>query len=179
MDRYALTCSLLTLLMLCSCASSTSIGVAFDPATNASSYESDRIVMGYRDMSGGLASNQRVMWRAMASCTGKDCTPDEVTLVFYNDTSRDLNLDYRRIQILVDDVHHEWEDQSRITERPEYRVPPGEFLRVSLAGSAFADLSRAQKVDVLMGETGTGVFRVSFDRRAKFRTFAEALGLAE
>lgn len=177
MGRYAFVISFLMLPLLCGCASSSNIGKAFDPESNKTSYESDRIVMGYRDMSGGLASNQRVMWRAAASCTGNDCIPDEVMLVFYNDTSRDLNLDYRRIQIVVDGVNHEWEDRSRLTERPEYRVPPGEFLRVSMARSSFVDLANADKVEVLMGETGTSVFRVSFDRRAKFRAFIDALEL--
>jgi len=166
-------------LALYGCAASEPVQVHYDPAIGRSSYASRRIVMGYRDMSAGLASNQRVMWQALASCSGQDCTPDEVTLVFYNDTSRDLNLDYRRLQLKVDGITHDWQDLGRETEPAHYTVPPGEFLRVSLARAAFVSLARAQQVAVLLGESGTSVFNVSFAHRAGFRAFAAALGLQE
>ncbi len=171
--------ALLIPLALYGCVTSEPVHRHYDPAIGLSSYESRRIVMGYRDMSAGLASNQRVMWQALASCSGQDCTPDEVTLVFYNDTGKDLNLDYRRLQLIVDGITHDWQDHSRETEPAHYAVPPGEFIRVSLARAAFVRLARAQQVEILFGESGTSVFNVSFAHRAAFRAFAAALGLQE
>jgi len=171
--------ALLISLALYGCVASEPVQVHYDSAIGSSSYESRRIVLGYRDMSAGLASNQRVMWQALASCSGQDCTPDEVTLAFYNDTSKDLNLDYRRLQLKVDGITHDWQDLGRETEPTHYTVPPGEFIRVSLARAAFVRLARAQQVEVLWGETGTSIFSVSFAQRAGFRAFAAALGLEE
>ncbi len=171
--------ALLIPLALYGCVASEPVQVHYDPAIGLSSYESRRIVMGYRAMSAGLASNQRVMWQALASCSGQNCTPDEVTLAFYNDTSKDLNLDYRRLQLTVDGITHDWQDLGRETEPAHYTVPPGEFIRVSLARAAFVRLARAQQVEVLLGESGTSVFSVSFAHRAGFRAFAAALGLEE
>ena len=119
------------------------------------------------------------MWQALASCSGQECTPAEVALVFYNDTSQDLNLDSSRLQLIVDGTAHDWKDLSRITEAPYYRVPPGEFVRVSLPQSAFVEFAKAQKVEVLFGETATSSFNVSFERRAQFREFAVMAGLAK
>ena len=164
-------------LALHGCATSGSTGVRYDPATGVSTFESDRSVMGYRDMSGGLAREQRVMWQALASCSGQGCIPEEIALAFYNDTSKNLNLDSRRVQLVVDGVTHDWQDLSRLMEAPHHIVPPGEFIRVSLPGSAFVNLAHAQKVEVLFGETGTSSFNVSFARRAKFRDFVEMLGI--
>ena len=179
MNRASFLVAFLMLLALYGCATAESVGVHYDPTADRSSFESDRIVLGYRDMSSGLVSNQRVMWQALASCSGKDCIPDEVTLAFFNDTSRDLNLDYRRLQVIVDGVSHDWRDLSRVTEPADYRVPQGEFLRVSLAGAAFVKVAHAQQVEVLFGETGTSTFTVSFGRRAGFRAFVEVVGLVE
>ena len=171
--------ALLIALVLSGCAASEPVQVNYNPATGQSSFESERLVMGYRDMRAGLASNQRVMWQALASCSGQACTPDEVTLVFYNDTSRDLNLDYRRLQLVVDGITHDWQDLGRETEPAHYAVPRGEFIRVSLAGGVFVRLAWSEQVEVRFGETGTSVFSVPYARRAGFRAFATALGLQE
>lgn len=168
------------MLTLFGCAASEPVRVNYDSSTGMSTFESNRITMGYRNMSGGLASNQRVMWQALGSCSGQNCTPGELELVFYNDTSKDLNLDSRRLQLIVDGTTaHDWEDLSRTIEAGHYGVPPGEFIRIPLAGDDFVKLAQAEKVEILFGETGTSVFSVSFMRRAEFREFAEELGLME
>ena len=161
------------------CAATESTKVQYDPSTGESAYASDRFIMGYRNMNSGLSSNQRVMWQAVASCSGESCTPGEVTLVFFNDTSQDLNIDSSRLQMIVDGTDHDWQDLSRLREVPYFTVPPGEFLRVSLPGGVFVEFAQAKKVELLFGETGTSTFNVSFERRAKFREFAEVLGLGE
>ena len=133
--------------------------------------------MGYRDMSGGLASNQRVMWQAVASCSGEACTPEEVALVFYNDSNTDLNLDYRRLQLDFDGTSRDWEDLRLLDERVFYSVPRGEFIRVPLTGADFARMAMAKEVVVLFGRSGTSTFSVPLERRATFRVFAEEMGL--
>ncbi len=131
--------------------------------------------MGYRDMSAGLATNQRIMWQAQASCPGKSCSPHEIALVFYNDTSGNLNLDYRGLRIIIDGSEHAWEDAERLTEPANYRVPKGEFTRVSVSAAVFKALANAQDVEVLFGKTATSVFSVSHSRRAEFRVLLEAM----
>lgn len=169
---------LLIPLALWGCAASEPLEVRYDPATGQSSYESKRMIMGYRDMSAGLVVNQRIMWQALASCSGQDCTPEEVTLVFFNDTSEDLNLDYRRLQLIIDGITYDWQDLDLLLEPGYYtRVPSGEFFRVSLEREVFVQLAKAQEVAVLFGETGTTVVQVPYARRAGFRVFVEELGV--
>lgn len=167
----------LALLMLTSCASTSPISIEYNASTGDTSYESKRTIMGYRDMTAGLAYNQRVMWQALASCAGEECVPDEVWIAFFNDTSRDLNLDYRKLKLIVDKVTHEWEDESRVNDNPNSRVPPGEFVRISLSRADFMNLAIAKNVEVHMGESGSSVFRISFERRSDFRMFAEHSGM--
>ena len=179
MNNIIFISGFLILLTLYGCATSEPVGVRYDPATDKSSFQTNRIIMGYRSLSGGLTSDQRVMWQALASCSGRNCTPDEIAIAFFNDTSKDLNLDYRRLQMIVDGVTHDWQDLNRLADSGHNSVPPGEFVRVHLATSAFAKLAKAQKVEILFGETGTSVFTVSLKRRAEFQEFVEALGLTE
>ena len=166
---------LFSALVITGCSSTASLKRGYDPSSDQSTFASKRIVMGYRDMSAGLATNQRIMWQAQASCTGRDCIPSEINLVFFNDTSRNLNLDYRGLQIIVDGRAHSWEDVHRLEEPANYRVPHGEFTRVSLSPAVFMQLAEAQQVEVLFGETATSVFTVSHSRRADFRAFVAAM----
>ncbi len=159
------------------CASSEPFTASYDAASDQSRFSSSRSVMGFRSMSGGLSANQRIMWQAQAVCTGESCTPDEVSLVFYNDTSKELNLDYRGLRIIIDGEEHSWQDSDRPVEQGFYRVPRGEFTRVSLLPSVFAELAAAQEVEVLFGQTSTSVFNSIHSGRAEFRALVEALDL--
>ncbi len=169
--------SAILLLFLCGCASSEAVQVRYNRSDDTSTYESSRTLMGYRDMSGGLASGQRVMWKALATCSGEGCIPEEVALVFYNDSNTDLNLDYRRLQLDFDGTSRVWEDLAKVDDRAAYAVPRGEFVRVSLSRDEFVRVSNARLVELHFGQTGTSVFSVSFERRASFRAFAAETGL--
>lgn len=169
--------SLLLVLCFCGCAASEAVQVSYDRSRDTSTYESSRTLLGYRDMSGGLASGQRVMWKAVASCSGEACTPEEVALVFYNDSDVDLNLDYRRLQIDFDGTSRDWEGLAEIDERAAYTVPRGEFLRIPVSSDDFVRMANASLVEIHFGKTGTSIFSVPFERRASFRTFVTETGL--
>ena len=168
---------LLLLLCLCGCASSETVQVRYNRSSDTSTYESARTLMGSRDLSGGLASGQRVMWKAWASCSGEACVPEEVALVFYNDSNTDLNLDYRHLQLDFDGTSRVWEDLTELGERVAFTVPRGEFVRVSLTRDDFTRVANATLVEIHFGRTGTSVFSLPFDRRATLRTFAAETGL--
>ena len=164
-------------LILYSCASTSPFTVKYDPASGQSNYASNRSVMGFRSMSGGLSANQRIMWQAQAACAGDSCTPDEISLVFYNDTSKELNLDYQGLRIIIDGTEHSWKESNLPIEQGFFRVPRGEFTRVSLAPSVFVDLAEAKEVEVLFGETGTSSFNSIHSGRAEFRALVEVWNL--
>ncbi|GAB5521447.1 MAG: hypothetical protein RhofKO_36980 [Rhodothermales bacterium] len=173
--RFALL--LFTAVVAVACASPAAVQVRTDPATGLHTYESSRTTMGHRSLNAGLAANQRVMWQAVAACDGANCVPDQVALVFFNNTGRDLNLDYRRFEMIVDGTSQEWYDSSRDAEPNYFTVPPGEFLRVTLDQADFMRFVEAEQVELRFGESGTSVFTVGPDRRAIFREFAETAGL--
>ena len=177
MNTFRVVVIVLLVPFLYGCASSESAQVSYDRSSDTSTYTSPRSLMGYRAMSDGLASNQRVMWRAVASCSGEACTPDEVALVFYNDSNADLNLDYRRLQINFDGTSRHWEGLAPLDDQTAYRVPRGEFVRVPITSADFTRIAKATAVDVLFGLSGTSTFSVPFDRRASFRALATEMGL--
>lgn len=126
-------------------------------------------------MTSGLTGGQRVMLQAFASCDGPTCRPSTIDLAFFNDSSADLNLDYRRIELVFDGRSLEWEDLSRFEESPRYLVPRGEFIRVPLSLNDFEQFARANEARVIFGLTGTSTFRMPFERRAELREMTEML----
>lgn len=177
MNSSRISLFVLGVMILYGCAASEPYTVKYDSSSDQSNFASNRNVMGFRSMSGGLSANQRIMWQAQAACTGESCTPDEVSLVFFNDTSKELNLDYRGLKIIIDGKEHSWQDSDRPVEQGFFRVPRGEFTRVSILPSVFAELASAEVVEVLFGETSTSVFNSIHSGRAEFRALAEAWDL--
>lgn len=166
-----LTFPFLALLLLWGCASSQGPVRVYDASTGTTSFESPRVVVGHVDMRSGLVGGQRVMAQAFASCIGQGCVPSEVDLAFFNDSSADLNLDYRRVQLDFDGESMEWEDPSRIHESPRGLVPRGEFMRVPLSRTEFERFVTARQVAITFGLTGTAMFRMPLERREPLRAF--------
>lgn len=159
-----------------SCASSRLSDVTYDRSRDRSTYQSARARMGSPGMSGGLASDQRVTWQAIARCAGENCIPPYVEIIFLNEGTGELNLDSRRVQLNYDGIERSWEDLSRTIEPPHYSVPRGEFSRISLDTAEFARMAGAGRVEVIFGLTGTTGIIVPYERREAFRSLAELLG---
>lgn len=171
-----LALGLLTLLFL-GCASTARIEVEHDASSNTSTYATKKTLFGHVGQSGGLVTNQRVMWLAEASCLGTGCTPDDVEIAFINDATTQLNLDYRRIQMVFNDQTLNWSDESRRIEPAHSGVPRGEFMRITLSAADFATMVRATDVAVFFGQSGTSTFQVPTAHRTTFQALAEAMGL--
>lgn len=165
MNTSKITATALLLLFFYGCASSEPVQVNYNRSSGISTYTSSRVLIGNRDMSGGLVSNQP---RQI----------DEEELVFYNDSNYDLNLDYRRIQLNFDGTSRDWDDLGRLDNRAAYTVPRAEFVRVPLSSANFARVAHAGLVEILFGLSGTSLFSVSYERRASFRAFAEEMGVS-
>ena len=159
--------------LLSGCASSQPELMTYDAGTGETSYQSEKALVGNINLSGGLASGQRVMMRAFASCKGEGCKPSQVEVAFLNDSSSDLNLDYRRIKLVFDGRTFDWEDSSRIQEPTYYHVPRGEFIRIPISASDFVRLAAADRVEVHFGLTLTTMLLMPRDRRAPLQALAE------
>lgn len=149
--------------------------ITYNPETGQSRFSSEKLLAGNISMSGGLASGHRVMMQAFAACVGNSCVPDQLEIAFFNDSSADLNLDYRRIEVIFGPRRLEWEDLGRRTEPAGYGVPRGEFIRVPISLSDFAAMASAPRVEILFGTTGTTALRVPHGSREPLRELAEAI----
>ncbi len=162
---------LLAGLLLAGCASSSGSRSAYDVDLHQTTYESTRVLLGHRDMSAGLVAGQRVMLKAVATCPGRDCTPEVVDLLFLNSGSGVLHIDNRRIEITFDDTTLSWEDEDRRIESGFNPLPPGEFARFRLSFSDFSRLSRSTHATVAFGQTSTALFPLSPSALESFREF--------
>lgn len=168
---------LLSLALLVGCAASRMSQTGYNPATGATTYRSTKVV-GNIDASAGLVSGQRVSMQAIASCTGQDCRAPQVELSFLNDTSRDMSLDYRRVQIRFDAKKLEWEDPARQYEPAHYMLPRGEFIRVPIPWSDFKQMANAEDVQVIFGLTGTRSLSIPHVRLAPLRQLLDEVNSA-
>ncbi len=166
------TCAILISLLLWGCAAARKPLRFYDAARGTTTFESPKVLVGNINMTSGLAGGQRVMMQAFATCRGEGCAPSVVEIAFFNDSSTDLNLDYRRLRIIFDDESREWEDTGRMAESPRSFVPRGEFIRVPLSRREFNDFASAREVEVEFGLTATNIFRLSSERRKPLRDLA-------
>lgn len=157
------------LLLIGACATGREARVRYDQTSGKTTYSSAKALVGNVSMTSGLASGQRVMVQAFATCDGPGCSPSEIEVAFINDSSSDLNLDYRRVEIVAGGRKMEWEDAVRLTEPPHFSVPRGEFIRVPLSRADFRTLAEAADVEIIFGLTGTTPLRMPPDRRAPLR----------
>ncbi len=164
-------------MVMAGCAGSQGVTQRYNADDDITRYASRRVVLGHSDMSAGLASGQRVLWRAEASCTGASCTPREVDLVFFNDSSSDLNLDYRRLEVVSDGLAGDWADLAS-EDVVNFAVPRGEFLRVRIPAAYFVQIAEAEDVTVLFGLTASTEFSASYARRQGLRDLNSAARLA-
>ncbi len=167
--------TILLLVLLGGCASQRPEMITYDDVRGKTIYTSSKLLAGNISMSGGLASGHRVMMQAFASCDGRPCKPNEVELAFLNDSSADLNLDYRRIEIVFAGKRVHWEDYGRLNEPTHYSVPRGEFIRLPVNRGDFEMMARAPKVEIIFGLTGTTAIDVPFSRREPLRELAETI----
>lgn len=163
------------IVVLSGCASTESTPSRYDASTGRTLYESPKVLAGHISPSTGLASGQRIMMQAFAECAGQDCRPSQVQLAFFNDSSSDLNLDYRRLQIHFGGGSLEWEDPSRVDELLRSEVPRGEFIRVPMSRVDFEAMANASAVELVFGRTGATTLQVPHARREAFRDFAQTI----
>lgn len=167
---------ILSLLVMIGCASAErGMRSGYDPETGATTYTSSKVLAGNIDAAAGLLSGQHVSMRAVASCAGEDCRPSLVDLVFLNDSSKDLSLDYRRVQIRFGGMSFDWEDLERHNEPRHYMVPRGEFIRVPMSWTDFSRMAASREVAIIFGLTGTRTIIVPHTRLAAFRDLVEAV----
>jgi hypothetical protein len=159
------------------CASTEPVQVDYDTEQDLTTYTSNRVLMGSLGMAQGLASGQRIMWQARASCAGRGCTPREVELILYNEGDHQLNVDTRRLQLNYDGASQDWEDLSRVAEPAYFNAARGEFFRTAMDGGEFARMAAAAQVEALFGQSGTQAITISYERRSAFRAFAVEVGL--
>ncbi len=171
-------CWITVLILIAGCTTADYLVMNYSEETGITEYASRRTALGVRDLSAGLASGQRVMWQAVASCQGASCQPDEVTLILFNDSSRDLNLDYRGLTITTDGVDTMWSDLAS-EDVLGFAVPRGEFLRVAVSAKYFVRIVEANQVEVSFGPAAGTQLNVPASRRAAFRTLAVAAGMLE
>ena len=167
---------LFALVLAAGCATTDGVIVTHDEDSGMTEYASKRTVVGNLDLSAGLASGQRIVWQAVASCQGMPCLPEEVTLILFNDSSRDLNMDYRGITIAADGVETVWSDFTS-EDIATFAVPRGEFLRVNVAADHFLQIVEAREVAVSFGLTASTRVPVPRARREAFRQLAVAAGM--
>lgn len=153
------------------CAATQTAQVHYDPVEDLTTFRSAKVLIGRVSMSSGLSSGQRVMMQVFGTCEGPDCIPSTVDLLFLNEGDRDLNLDYRRIELEFAGRSLAFEDVGRYDEPTQYAVPRGEFVRVPASLSDFEEMVSADEAAIVFGSTGTTQFELSNAQMAPLRSF--------
>lgn len=135
-------------------------------------YESDPISFSNSRLQSGLGKNRSLIMEARASCQGRDCVPNEVSLIFSTSSNSSIFLTDRSISLSTGDETYEWEEQ-RDTDTFEGETIIGQISRVQISLEQLRDIAAARTVNCSIGGSP---FQLSFEDRRPLRQLTEKFG---
>lgn len=113
------------------------------------------VAQGVSESSGYATRSQtRIILRARAQCTGRNCTPDTVRLLFKAEgTGSTLAISNRVVSIEADGKTYEWGQNASWNETPSAGNvgPSGRIVETTLPISTFAQIANAQSLKGTLG----------------------------
>lgn len=145
-----ITSLLITCALLFGCVGSGGLTKSYDESAGETVYRSGTISMGQLS-SGGYGTNTALRMRAVSQCSGKDCTPDSVTLNFSAEGgTSDAGLSGERIlSVSADEEKYEFVDDRRLGTVNQSAVQnmEGYLLTVTIPISDLEQIATATSLD--------------------------------
>lgn len=160
---------LLILGLLSGCVSAPPVSTNYDASEGVTTYRTRAVALSGLEIGSGLGRGARVQMRALASCPGPECTPQNVVFVFKVSGSSDLRMENRTVELIADGKRFRSEreepDVDQTIEDVDYAS--GTLTSVQLTFNEFRTVAEAGEVS---GSLGSSRFSLGYERRSPFRT---------
>ena len=145
---------------------------SYNPTANRTVYEAKPISFTSTRMQSGLGKNRSLAMKAVATCQGRDCIPNQVELVFSTSSNSSIFLTNRSVSLSTGDETYEWEER-RDTDSFEGETVIGRITSITLTTEQLKNIAIARTLDCSIGGAP---FQLSFKDRRPLRQLTEKFG---
>lgn len=144
----------------------------YDADDRVTAYKTDRVPLPSIEWGSTLGGGASVSVQAQAWCLGRECTPQQVSLVFHVSGGTETFMNDRSVEIVADGRTLYSGDGGQREELKDQKIPSVGVIAVAdLRYQRFRTLATAEEV---RGAIGTSEFTISYSDRAPLRAFLEA-----
>lgn len=161
----------LLLAFLVGCAPSRPVDVDYDPSEDVTTYKTS-VPLAELRAGGSYGSEASFRLQVLSGCSGEECVPEEVMLVFQASGARNLRMEDRTVVLNVDGAQFRTRAGQEEIATTIYEVDQvsGRVASLRLTFEDFQRLAEAKKVTGKLGSSG---FRLSYARRSPFRALVQ------
>jgi len=146
---YRALIPLLTVLLV-GCAGGTSIA-SYDSSNDQTLYQTGTIRVA-QAATESFASQTSIVMQAVAGCGGKECSPEEVSLIFSLEGTSNLRLSAPTLTVNTEENQWTWRDEKAEYSGGKIGRTEGRLLKVTIPMSDLAELAHASSLTGALGE---------------------------
>jgi hypothetical protein len=169
-------CTVFTVLLLAGCSGGQKALQSYDVQSGQTKYETQSYTVS--TLSGAsIASSKSISMRAVGQCTGRDCTPNTVSLVFSTSAQQQLQVSGLGGEVSTSDTQITWssaeasEGYENVTDEDMMNVI-GSFASVDLTVKQLAQIANASSVH---GEIGGQSFNLGSGVRSGLQSLLQKM----
>jgi len=158
--------------LLAGCASGPPVTTDYDASEGVTTYETKSIPVMNLQTGSALGHRVQVSVRALSRCTGTECEPDEVMLVFQASGSNNLRMENPSIELEAGylDIDARSDDDKLAQRIYDVDQVTGTLASIVLSLEEFRQVAEADEVS---GSVGSSQFHLDYDDRRAFRALTE------
>lgn len=154
------------------CASGPPVATNHDASEGITTYKTRAITLSGLTIGSGYGTGAQVQQRALASCPGEECKPDEVILVFQVTSSSELRMEDRTVELTADGNTYRSERKASETNETFNDIDRafGNLASIQLTFDEFQSVATAKEVS---GSLGSASFMINYDSRSPYRALVK------
>lgn len=156
-------------LLMTGCGGTRSIAT-YDASENRTVFRSGPMTVA-RGSGSGYGSTTSIVLRAVARCSGRDCTPEQVQLTFSAEGSSEFSLSNRSVRIVADGEEYQRADATRWNDFEDVGRTDGPIAGLVVSLSALEQMANASTIQ---GTLGTKSLRLTGRVQSTLRAFVES-----
>lgn len=154
------------------CASGPPVTTNHDTSEGITTYKTRATTLSGLTIGSGYGTGAHVQQRALASCPGEECKPDEVVLAFQVTSSSELRIEDRTVELTADGNTYRSEPNPPEPNETFNDIDRafGNLASIQLTFDEFRSVATAEEVS---GSLGSASFTLSYESRSPFRALVK------
>lgn len=152
--------------------SSEPVRVAYDAASNQTTYQTGQMQLSDIEMTSGLQKQNRFYVQVVGQCSGQDCFPSKYRMKFIKQGTQSVRLEGRGVSLTIGTETITWEDPQTRETTQTTTIRSGTFAQIEMSSGQLATVGG---VSDMSGSVGGTDFTIPHDHRAPIRSLLSRL----